>query len=223
MWAAGNTNESPQIDQAQRNRCGVSLRNKPTEGHPQFGILARARPIGCDAECPGEQTNDIRVDERPGPVECQQQNRVRHVPAHPRKRQELGLGARHSAIESVYERPSQSRQPGAPVQEPERTQQLHDLAHLRRRELLRMRITIKEPLVHGRNEIRPRALQQELRDQDGIRISGTTPRKIASMAGEPAPNTAANPGDISRGSRSGHPSSLELRVNTGGRNGGPAR
>jgi hypothetical protein len=103
------------------------------------------------------------------------------------------------------------------VQKTQRTQKLHDFADLTRRKLSRIRITVKESLIRGRNEIRSRPLQQQLRDQYPIRIPRASPREVAAVTNEPTAHPAAKPSDVrgrGSGSRSSHRRSLGATVQT---------
>lgn len=198
-WTPGTTHECPEVDQPERDGPRITEGNDPFNDFPQHLVVARAGAARNNAEAALDDPEHVWVKQCLSAVESKDTHRVGDVTANSRQRRQVGDCLRNSSMETIANLTAERRQSGASVSETERPEKVNDLLCIRGCQLARVRVTPDEAPVNAGNEICPGPLQQKLSDKNFERVVGSTPRKIATVHGEPRANLPSHKPALPRG------------------------
>jgi hypothetical protein len=187
-----------EIDETECNSTWMASRSHALEQRPELSVVTRPGSSRPNTEAPIEESNHVRIEEGTRPVECDNKNRIRDVTADAWQRAQLFLLIGNGTSELSDQRPPRLQEAPASVQKPKGSQQLNELRRLGSRQRLRIRIRRDELGVDPRNQIRPRALEQQLGDEYLVRIPSAAPRKRAPVHVKPRTHAPTQPRDIFR-------------------------
>lgn len=194
--SSANTDCCSEIDEAKRKILGIARGSEFGKQRPKHLVVSRPALRGRHTQASTDEPNDIRVDERLGPGERQDEDGVRDITADAGQREQACLVVRDSALISINQRAAEGRQAGAPVRESERSQDLYDLARICCGERLGVREAKDELRVGGQHGVCSRPLKEHFSHQDLVGIVRITPWIGSAVLAEPYSYAAAEPTSI---------------------------
>lgn len=189
-WQADNGTE---VDEAQRELSAPSPREELYQESPERRVVARPRFVRRYAESPFQQTDYVRVEQRPSPSEGDDEHSVRNVAPDARQRTEIGFVAGDGAAVPLDQGARESRKTCASMEKTERTESVNDVRGVGDCQRMSVRVDLEEALERRRHEVRPSSLKQQLGNQDGVGIVRSTPGERSPLPLEPGEYAPTEP------------------------------